>query len=43
MSEFSYRNYDEFKNLYTEFIDKIPASFYEKYQNIDNKIKEKFL
>jgi hypothetical protein len=43
MSRFSYRNRDEFKNLYTEFIDKIPASFYEKYQNIDNKIKEKFL
>jgi hypothetical protein len=43
MSEFSYRNYDEFNNLYIEFIDKIPAGFYEKYQDIDNKIKEKFL
>jgi hypothetical protein len=43
MTRFSYRNYDEFKNLYIEFIDKIPASFYEKYQDIDNKIKETFL
>ena len=43
MSNFTFRNSDDFGNLYQEFINNIPAKFYEKYQNIDDKIKEKFL
>jgi|688.fasta_scaffold350269_2 hypothetical protein len=43
MSKFRFHNYDEFKNLYTDFIKNVPQEFYEKYEELDFKIKQKFL
>lgn len=43
MSRFVFSNHQDFGSLYQQFINNIPIDFYEKYQDIDDKIKKKFL
>lgn len=43
MSRFIFSNHADFGSLYQEFINNIPECFYQKYRDIDYKIKEKFL